>query len=214
MKRVLDVALVCATLPVTLSVALVVAGLVRLRLGSPVLFAQVRPGLHGAPFRLLKFRSMTDATAPDGAPLPDAERLTPFGRLLRSTSLDELPSLWNVLRGDMSLVGPRPLLTEYLPLYTAQQRRRHEVRPGVTGWAQVNGRNALSWEEKFALDVWYVDHRSLALDLRILRLTVGRVLRRDGVSASGDVTMPRFTGSRSRRDRMPAAEPLADDRPT
>jgi lipopolysaccharide/colanic/teichoic acid biosynthesis glycosyltransferase len=175
--------------------------LVRLRLGSPVLFVQVRPGLHGTPFRIYKFRTMRDATDASGRPLPDKDRLTPFGAWLRSTSLDELPELINVLRGDMSLVGPRPLLMDYLPLYSPEQRRRHEVRPGITGWAQVNGRNALSWQQKFELDVWYVDHRSLLLDLRILALTVASVLRRENISASGEATMPRFTGSARPEDR-------------
>ena len=165
------------------------------RIGAPVFFRQQRPGLHGQPFQMVKFRTMTDARGPDGALLPDAERLTPFGRFLRSASLDELPELWNVLRGDMSLVGPRPLLMEYLPLYTPEQARRHAVRPGITGWAQVNGRNALSWEEKFALDVWYVDHQSLALDIRILWLTARKVLAREGISAAGEATMGKFTGN-------------------
>ncbi|MDT0636358.1 sugar transferase [Spectribacter hydrogenoxidans] len=167
------------------------------RHGRPMLFAQIRPGLHGQPFRMLKFRTMNDERGADGELLPDADRLTRFGAFLRSTSLDELPELWNVLRGDMSLVGPRPLLMEYLPLYTPEQARRHEVRPGITGWAQVNGRNALSWEEKFALDVWYVDNQSFWLDLKILWLTLWRVLKRDGISAEGEATMPRFTGSDS-----------------
>lgn len=169
---------------------------VRRKLGSPVLFTQVRPGLHGKPFRMVKFRTMTDARDASGALLPDAQRLTPFGRFLRASSLDELPELWNVLRGDMSLVGPRPLLMEYLPLYSPEQARRHEVRPGITGWAQINGRNAISWPDKFALDVWYVDHRSLWLDIKILRLTVGKVLVRDGISAAGEATMPRFEGEK------------------
>lgn len=169
--------------------------LVRSRLGSPVFFTQVRPGLNGKPFRMVKFRSMTDARSPDGELLPDAERLTRFGALLRSTSLDELPELWNVLKGEMSLVGPRPLLLEYLPLYTPEQARRHDVRPGITGWAQVNGRNAISWEEKFALDVWYVENQSLWLDVKILWLTVRKVLVRDGISASGEVTASKFTGA-------------------
>ncbi len=169
--------------------------LVRSRLGSPVFFTQVRPGLNGKPFRMVKFRSMTDARSPDGELLPDAERLTRFGALLRSTSLDELPELWNVLKGEMSLVGPRPLLFEYLPLYTPEQARRHDVRPGITGWAQVNGRNAISWEEKFALDVWYVENQSLWLDIKILWLTVRKVLVRDGISASGEVTASKFTGA-------------------
>jgi lipopolysaccharide/colanic/teichoic acid biosynthesis glycosyltransferase len=169
---------------------------VRRKLGSPVLFIQVRPGLHGKPFRMVKFRTMTDARDASGALLSDAQRLTSFGRFLRASSLDELPELWNVLRGEMSLVGPRPLLMEYLPLYSPEQARRHEVRPGITGWAQVNGRNAISWGEKFVLDVWYVDHRSLWLDVRILWLTVRKVLVRDGISAAGEATMPRFEGDK------------------
>ena len=174
--------------------------LVRRKLGSPVFFRQVRPGMHGKPFEMVKFRTMTSERGPDGQLLPDAERLTPFGRFLRATSLDELPELWNVLKGDMSLVGPRPLLMEYLPLYTPEQARRHEVRPGITGWAQVNGRNAISWEDKFQLDVWYVDHRSLWLDMRIVWMTVRKVLVRDGISAEGEATMPRFTGSQPNKD--------------
>ncbi|RMF01918.1 MAG: sugar transferase, partial [Alphaproteobacteria bacterium] len=163
--------------------------------GRPVIFAQRRPGLHAKPFTMYKFRTMRDARGPDGTPLPDAQRLTPFGRFLRRTSLDELPEFWNVLKGDMSLVGPRPLLMEYLDLYTSEQARRHEVRPGITGWAQVNGRNALTWEEKFAHDVWYVDNRSLALDFRILLKTLASALTGHGVSAEGHATMPPFTGS-------------------
>lgn len=194
MKRLLDVIGACLGLMLLSPLILALAGMIRCRLGSPVLFRQVRPGLHGLPFQMIKFRTMRDVVGPDGAPLPDQLRLTSFGRLLRSTSLDELPELWNVLKGDMSLVGPRPLLMEYLPLYSPEQARRHEVRPGVTGWAQVNGRNAISWDEKFALDVWYVDHRSLWLDLRILMLTVLRVVRRDGISATDNVTMSKFTG--------------------
>ena len=170
--------------------------LVRRKLGHPAFFRQVRPGLHGQPFEMVKFRSMTDARAPDGTLLPDADRLTPFGQFLRSSSLDELPGLWNVFKGDMSPVGPRPLLMEYLPLYWPEQTRRHAVRPGITGWAQVNGRNALGWDDKFKLDVWYVDHRSLWLDIKILWLTVKKVLVRDGISAAGEATMPRFTGSK------------------
>jgi lipopolysaccharide/colanic/teichoic acid biosynthesis glycosyltransferase len=175
----------------------VLAWLVRRKLGSPVFFSQVRPGLHGKPFLMVKFRTMTDERDANGALLPDAQRLTAFGRFLRASSLDELPELWNVLRGEMSLVGPRPLLMEYLPLYTSEQARRHEVRPGITGWAQVNGRNAISWADKFALDVWYVDHRSLWLDVRILWLTVRKVLVRDGISATGEATMPRFEGDKT-----------------
>lgn len=168
--------------------------MVRCRMGSPVLFRQARPGLHGAPFEMVKFRTMSDALGPDGQPLSDAERLTGFGHWLRATSLDELPGLWSVLKGDMSLVGPRPLLIEYLPLYTPEQARRHEVRPGVTGWAQINGRNAIGWDEKFALDVWYIDHQSVWLDLRIIAMTVLKIIRRDGISAAGEATMTRFVG--------------------
>jgi lipopolysaccharide/colanic/teichoic acid biosynthesis glycosyltransferase len=194
MKRVLDVVLAVCVLLVC-AVPLVVLGLlVRLKLGSPVLFRQVRPGRRGKPFELVKFRTMTDARNPAGELLPDAARLTRFGRFLRSASLDELPEVWNVLRGDMSFVGPRPLLMEYLPLYSAEQARRLEVRPGITGWAQVNGRNALSWEEKFRLDVWYVDHHSFLLDVKILWWTVREVLQREGISAAGEETMPKFTG--------------------
>ena len=196
MKRILDfTAALMALLLLCLPLA-VLTLLVRRKLGHPAFFRQVRPGLHGQPFEMVKFRSMTDARGPDGALLPDAERLTPFGRFLRASSLDELPGLWNVLKGDMSLVGPRPLLMEYLPLYSPEQARRHAVRPGITGWAQVNGRNALGWDDKFKLDVWYVDHRSLWLDIKILWLTVKKVLVRDGISAAGEATMPRFTGSK------------------
>jgi len=173
---------------------LVLTMLIRIRIGSPVLFRQVRPGLNAHPFEMVKFRTMLDATGADGKPLPDSARLTPLGRFLRATSLDELPELWNVLKGDMSLVGPRPLLMEYVPLYTPGQARRHEVRPGVTGWAQVNGRNAIGWDQKFALDVWYVDNQSLWLDLKILILTALRVFARHGISAEGEATMPKFDG--------------------
>lgn len=166
-------------------------------LGAPVLFRQIRPGQHGRPFEMIKFRSMRDSIASNGAPLPDAERLTPLGHKLRASSLDELPELWNVLKGDMSLVGPRPLLMEYLPLYAPAQARRHEIRPGVTGWAQINGRNAISWEQKFALDVWYVDNRTLWLDLKIIWLTIRKVFNREGISAVGEATMSKFTGSGS-----------------
>lgn len=198
MKRLLDLTIaVMALLLLALPMA-VLAVLVRARLGSPVFFRQVRTGLHGKPFEMIKFRTMTDARGPDGELLPDADRLTPFGQWLRSTSLDELPELWNVLRGDMSLVGPRPLLMEYLPLYSPEQARRHEVRPGITGWAQVNGRNALSWEDKFRLDVWYVDNHNLWLDIKILWLTAKKVLLREGISAAGEATMPRFLGSQTR----------------
>ena len=181
---------------------LLVATSVRLRMGSPVLFRQPRPGRHGKPFDLIKFRTMTNQRDARGAYLGDAQRLTRTGRLLRSTSLDELPELWNVLRGEMSLVGPRPLLLDYLPLYTPEQARRHEVLPGITGLAQVKGRNAISWEEKFAWDVWYVDHLSLGLDLRILLQTVRQALRREGISPPGGEIMPRFVGTKT----VPVAE--------
>lgn len=195
MKRLFDFTtalfrLIALALPLLLLVYLV-----RRKLGSPVFFRQVRPGLHGQPFEMIKFRTMTDARDASGSLLPDNERLTAFGRFLRSTSLDELPELWNVLKGDMSLVGPRPLLMEYLPLYSPEQARRHEVRPGITGWAQVNGRNAISWEEKFALDIWYVDNQSLWLDVKILYLTLKAVLQRKDISAVGEATMSKFTGS-------------------
>lgn len=167
---------------------------VRAKLGSPVLFRQERPGLGGRPFTILKFRTMTNEYGADGELLPDAERLTSLGRFLRSTSLDELPELWNVLRGDMSLVGPRPLLMQYLPLYTRDQARRHEVRPGITGWAQVNGRNAVSWEEKFEMDVWYVDNQSFCLDIKILLHTVRKVITREGITTAGEATAPIFEG--------------------
>lgn len=194
-KRLLDV-LVSGFALVVLSPAIVIVALmIHRKLGSPVLFRQTRPGLHGKPFEMVKFRTMLDATDKHGNPLPDDQRMTPFGSFLRATSLDELPELWNVLKGDMSLVGPRPLLMEYLPLYSKEQYRRHEVRPGVTGWAQVNGRNAISWEDKFRLDVWYVDNQSLWLDVKILFLTVKKVLVRDGISGEGEVTMSKFTGS-------------------
>lgn len=194
-KRLLDVALASAALLLLLPFIGLLALLVRSRLGTPVLFRQRRPGLNGRIFTIYKFRTMTDARDEQGQLLPDAQRLTPFGRFLRSSSLDELPELWNVLRGDMSLVGPRPLLIQYLPRYTPQQARRHEVRPGITGWAQVNGRNALSWEQKFSLDVWYVDNVSLWLDLRIGLLTVWKTLRREGINQTGQATVEYFQGS-------------------
>jgi lipopolysaccharide/colanic/teichoic acid biosynthesis glycosyltransferase len=194
-KRLFDIIASAIGLLLLAPVIAVVAFQIRRKLGSPVLFRQVRPGKDGQPFEMIKFRTMRDAIDKDGNPLPDSERMTPFGAFLRSTSLDELPELWNVLKGDMSLVGPRPLLMEYLPLYSKEQYRRHEVRPGVTGWAQVNGRNAISWEDKFKLDVWYVDNRSLWLDLKIIYLTVKKVLVRDGISAEGEATMSKFTGS-------------------
>ena len=195
MKRLFDVVIAGLALLVFSVPLLLLMLLIRRRLGSPVFFRQMRPGLHGRPFMMVKFRTMTDARGPDGELLPDAERLTAFGRFLRASSLDELPELWNVLKGDMSLVGPRPLLMAYLPLYSPEQARRHDVRPGITGWAQVNGRNALSWEDKFRLDVDYVDNHSLLLDLRILWLTVRKVLIREGISAQGEATMSAFTGS-------------------
>lgn len=197
LKRAFDIGSSALGLLLLSPLLALIAWLVRRKLGSPVLFRQVRPGLGGKPFEMVKFRTMLDAFDSAGNPLPDAERITPFGRLLRSTSLDELPELWNVLKGDMSLVGPRPLLMEYLPLYSPEQYRRHEVRPGVTGWAQINGRNALSWEDKFKLDVWYVDNQSFWLDCKILFLTVKKVLVRDGISADGEVTMSKFTGNKS-----------------
>jgi lipopolysaccharide/colanic/teichoic acid biosynthesis glycosyltransferase len=196
MKRIFDICGAVVGLLVFALPMAVLAWRVRSRLGRPVIFRQERPGLHGRVFRLAKFRTMTDERDAMGALLPDAARLTPFGKWLRATSLDELPSLLNVLKGEMSLVGPRPLLVEYLPLYTPLQARRHEVRPGLTGWAQVNGRNALTWEKKFELDVWYVDNRSLWLDTRILFMTVRKVFARDGINAHNEATMPRFTGSK------------------
>jgi sugar transferase EpsL len=195
LKRALDVVGAAAALVVLSPVFAVVAVVVRLRMGPPVLFRQERPGLRGRPFVMLKFRTMRDRRDADGALLPDDARLTRLGRFLRRTSIDELPELVNVLAGDMSLVGPRPLLMEYLPLYTPEQARRHEVRPGITGWTQVNGRNALSWDDKFALDVWYVDHRSLRLDGQILAKTVAQVVSGEGVSAPGHATMEPFRGS-------------------
>lgn len=201
MKRLFDFILALFGVLALALPLLILVWLLRRKLGSPVFFRQVRPGLHGKPFEMVKFRTMTSERGPDGQLLLDAVRLTPFGRFLRASSLDELPELWNVLKGDMSLVGPRPLLMEYLPFYTPEQARRHEVRPGITGWAQVNGRNAISWEDKFQLDVWYVDHRSLWLDIKILWLTVKKVLVRDGISAAGEATMPRFTGSNTQEQQ-------------
>lgn len=194
LKRLFDVVASFFGLLLLSPVIAVVAWQVRRKLGTPVLFRQVRPGLHGKPFEMIKFRTMKDSCDAHGNSLPDSERMTAFGSFLRSSSLDELPGLWNVLKGEMSLVGPRPLLMEYLPLYSAQQYRRHEVRPGVTGWAQVNGRNALSWEDKFKLDVWYVDNWSIWLDVKIVFLTLKKVLIREGISADGEVTMSKFTG--------------------
>ena len=198
MKRLFDILVASLALLFLSPLIALVALAVRVWLGSPILFRQARPGLGGKSFVLLKFRTMSQSADADGAMLPDSERLTSFGRFLRSWSLDELPELWNVIRGDMSLVGPRPLLIEYLPLYSADEARRHEVRPGITGWAQVNGRNALSWDEKFLLDVWYVDNRTFLLDMKILALTLKNVLTRHGIQAENSATMPKFT---ERKDR-------------
>lgn len=201
-KRLFDFLLALLMLVVLSPVMLALAVAIGVCLGRPVFFTQVRPGMNGEPFRMVKFRTMLDLYHEDGTLLPDSHRLTGFGRFIRQTSLDELPELWNVLKGEMSLVGPRPLLMEYLPLYNRFQYRRHEVRPGVTGWAQVNGRNAIAWEERFEMDVWYVDHRSLWLDIKILWLTAKKVLIRDGISAEGEATMSKFTGNdHSQRDK-------------
>lgn len=198
-KRVFDLLVVIFLLVVFAPLLFILALLVRVGLGTPVFFRQLRPGLAGKPFWLVKFRTMRDAVGKGGQLLPDEERMTPFGKILRAASLDELPELWNVLKGEMSLVGPRPLLMEYLPLYDPEQARRHEVRPGITGWAQVNGRNAISWEERLKLDVWYVDNRDFWLDLKILFMTFGRVVLRQGISAEGHATMPKFMGSKEPR---------------
>ena len=194
MKRLFDITAALVALLLLALPLLALTWLVRRKLGRPAFFRQVRPGLQGKPFEMVKFRTMTDARGPDGALLPDADRLTPFGRFLRASSLDELPELWNVLKGDMSLVGPRPLAMAYLPLYSAIQMRRHEVRPGITGWAQVNGRNAISWSKKFELDVWYVDHQSLWLDIKILFITVLKVLKRSDVKGEGQAEVESFNG--------------------
>ena len=196
LKRAFDIAASASALVVLSPVLAITAHKVKKELGSPVLFRQTRPGLHGKPFEMIKFRTMKDATDKEGNALPDSERLTEFGKKLRASSLDELPELWNVLKGDMSLVGPRPLLMEYLPLYNAEQAKRHNVRPGVTGYAQVNGRNSLSWEDKFKLDTWYVEHQSLWLDMKILLKTVKKVIIKDGISAEGEATMTKFTGTK------------------
>ncbi|MEG0348986.1 MAG: sugar transferase [Acinetobacter sp.] len=196
LKRILDVAIASTALVLLSPVYALVAYKVKKNLGSPVLFRQTRPGLHGQPFEMIKFRSMKDALDAAGNPLPDSERLTPFGKMLRATSLDEMPELWNVIKGDMSIVGPRPLLMEYLPLYNSEQAKRHEVRPGITGYAQVNGRNAISWEKKFELDTWYVENQSLWLDFKIMLKTVKKVLAKDDISAEGEVTMQKFTGTK------------------
>lgn len=194
-KRLFDITVASAAMAVLSPVYVITAYKVKKNLGSPVLFKQTRPGLHGEPFEMIKFRTMLDAYDNEGNPLPNEQRYTKFGNFLRSTSLDELPELWNVIKGDMSLVGPRPLLMEYLPLYNETQARRHNVRPGVSGWAQVNGRNAISWEKKFELDTWYVDNQSLLLDLKIILMTLKKVVVKEGVNASNNVTMTRFTGS-------------------
>ncbi|MGL6025928.1 MAG: sugar transferase [Vibrio sp.] len=195
MKRLFDLIVSSFALLLFSPIIALVSWKIRKNLGSPVFFRQARPGLHGKSFEMIKFRTMKDAVDAQGNPLPDSERMTSFGSKLRNSSLDELPELWNVFKGDMSLVGPRPLLIQYLPLYSPEQARRHEVRPGVTGWAQINGRNAISWEDKFKLDVWYVDNRSFCLDFKILLLTVRKVLIKDGISAEGHVTIAPFRGS-------------------
>lgn len=195
MKRVFDFVVASIALIALAPLMLLVASLVRINLGSPVLFRQVRPGLHAKPFEMIKIRTMRDQTGSDGTLLPDSQRMTRLGRLLRSLSLDELPGLWNVLKGEMSLVGPRPLLMEYLSLYSVDQARRHEVRPGVTGWAQVNGRNAIGWDQKLALDIWYIDHCSFWVDLKIIALTIVKVSRRHGINAAGEATMSKFEGN-------------------
>ncbi len=195
LKRVLDIAIASTALVLLSPVYALVAYKVKKNLGSPVLFRQTRPGLYGKPFEMIKFRTMKDAVDTQGNPLPDSERLTPFGKMLRATSLDEMPELWNVIKGDMSIVGPRPLLMEYLPLYNAEQAKRHDVRPGITGHAQVNGRNAISWEKKFELDTWYVEHQSLWLDFKIMLKTIQKVIAKDDISAEGEATMSKFTGS-------------------
>ena len=196
LKRAFDIAASTSALVVLSPVLAITAYKVKKELGSPVLFRQTRPGLHGKPFEMIKFRTMKDTTDKAGNALPDSERLTDFGKKLRASSLDELPELWNVLKGDMSLVGPRPLLMEYLPLYNAEQAKRHNVRPGVTGYAQVNGRNSLSWEDKFKLDTWYVEHQSFLLDMKILLKTVKKVIIKDGINQSKEVTITRFTGKK------------------
>src|SRR5574344_2856490 len=197
MKRFFDFWVALFALILLLPVMAIVAIQIRRKLGSPVMFRQVRPGLHGKPFKMIKFRTMRDAVDAQGNPLPDSERLTPFGQMLRSSSLDEMPELWNVIKGDMSIVGPRPLLMEYLPLYNQEQAKRHLVRPGMTGHAQVNGRNAISWEEKFKLDTWYVENQSVWLDFKIMLKTVQKVIAKDDISAEGEATMTRFTGTKS-----------------
>lgn len=193
-KRLFDLCVSTTGLLLLAPFLFIIASLVKVKIGSPVIFRQVRPGLHGRPFTIYKFRTMTDGRGKNGDFLPDGERLTRLGRFLRKTSMDELPELFNVIKGEMSIVGPRPLLVQYLDRYTPEQARRHEVKPGLTGWAQVNGRNAITWEEKFKLDVWYVDHMSFWLDLKIIGMTVWKILRRDGISAEGEATIPEFMG--------------------
>lgn len=197
LKRLLDIIIASIALILLSPLYAFVAYKVKKNLGSPVLFRQVRPGLHGKPFEMIKFRTMKDAVDQQGNPLPDSERLTAFGQMLRSTSLDEMPELWNVIKGDMSIVGPRPLLMEYLPLYNAEQAKRHNVRPGMTGHAQVNGRNAISWEEKFKLDTWYVENQSIWLDFKIMLKTVKKVIAKDDINEAGEVTMTKFTGTKT-----------------
>lgn len=200
LKRLLDILIASTALLLLSPLYAFVAYKVKKNLGSPVLFRQVRPGLHGKPFEMIKFRTMRDAEDAQGNSLPDSERLTPFGKMLRATSLDEMPELWNVIKGDMSVVGPRPLLMEYLPLYSPEQAKRHNVRPGMTGHAQVNGRNAIGWDEKFKLDTWYVDNQSTLLDFKIMFQTVHKVLAKDDISAEGEATMTKFTGSHSEQN--------------
>ncbi|RSN75486.1 sugar transferase [Acinetobacter haemolyticus] len=203
LKRLLDIIIASIALILLSPLYFYVAHKVKKNLGSPVLFRQVRPGLHGKPFEMIKFRTMKDALDEQGNPLPDSERLTPFGKMLRSTSLDEMPELWNVIKGDMSIVGPRPLLMEYLPLYNKEQAKRHDVRPGMTGHAQVNGRNAISWEEKFKLDTWYVENQSIWLDFKIMLKTVKKVIAKDDINEAGEATMTKFTGSASDKQNEP-----------
>ncbi|WP_413522633.1 sugar transferase [Photobacterium phosphoreum] len=196
MKRFTDILISASALVLLSPIIVILSWKIRKNLGSPILFRQIRPGLNGKPFEMIKFRSMKDAVDKDGNQLPNNERLTLFGKKLRSSSLDELPEFWNVLKGDMSLIGPRPLLMEYLPLYNQEQNRRHDIRPGVTGWAQINGRNAISWQDKFKLDVWYIDHQSLWLDIKIIFLTVKKIILKEGVNASSDITMEKFIGNK------------------
>ncbi len=195
-KRFTDILISASALVLLSPIIVILSWKIRKNLGSPILFRQIRPGLNGKPFEMIKFRSMKDAVDKDGNQLPNNERLTLFGKKLRSSSLDELPEFWNVLKGDMSLIGPRPLLMEYLPLYNQEQNRRHDIRPGVTGWAQINGRNAISWQDKFKLDVWYIDHQSLWLDIKIIFLTVKKIILKEGVNASSDITMEKFIGNK------------------